>query len=68
VAVVADEAATIIPDRTDDFWWSGYCGTTFFISPETGLVGVVMSQNEPGEFSGLPVEIFIVQGMVFAGL
>lgn len=43
-------------------------GTTFFISPETGLVGVVMSQNEPGEFSGLPVEIFIVQGMAFAGL
>jgi hypothetical protein len=32
------------------------------------LVGVVMSQNEPGEFSGLPVEIFIVQGMAFAGL
>ena len=68
LAVVADEDATIMPDRTGDFWWSGYYGTTFFISPETGLVGVVMSQNEPGEFSGLPVEIFIVQGMAFAGL
>ncbi len=68
VAVVADEDATIMPDRNDDFWWSGYYGTTFFVSPETGLVGVVMSQNEPGEFSGLPVEIFIVQGIAFAGL
>ena len=68
VAVVADEDATIMPDRTGDFWWSGYYGTTFFISPATGLVGVVMSQNEPGEFSGLPVEIFVVQGIAFAGL
>ena len=40
----------------------------FLSVPETGLVGVVMSQNEPGEFSGLPVEIFIVQGIAFAGL
>ena len=68
MAVVADENETIIPDRTGDFWWSGYYGTTFFVSPETGLVGVIMSQNEPGEFSGLPVEIFIVQGLAFAGL
>ena len=68
VAVVADEDATVMPDRTGDFWWSGYYGTTFFVSPKTGLVGVVMSQNEPSEFSGLPVEIFIVQGIAFAGL
>ena len=68
MAVVADENATIMPDRTGDFWWSGYYGTTFFVSPETGLAGVIMSQNEPGEFSGLPVEIFIVQGLAFAGL
>jgi CubicO group peptidase (beta-lactamase class C family) len=68
MAVVADEDATITPDRTGDFWWSGYYGTTFFVSPETGLVGVVLSQNEPGEFSGLPIEIFLVQGLAFAGL
>jgi CubicO group peptidase (beta-lactamase class C family) len=68
MAVVADENATIMPDRTGDFWWSGYYGTTFFVSPETGLAGVIMSQNEPGEFSGLPVGIFIVQGLAFAGL
>ena len=45
MAVVADENETIIPARTGDIWWSGYYGTTFFVSPETGLVGVIMSQN-----------------------
>lgn len=68
MAVVADADATLTPDRNGDFWWSGYCGTVFFVSPETGLVGVIMSQNEPSEFSGLPVEIFIIQGLAFAGL
>jgi CubicO group peptidase (beta-lactamase class C family) len=68
MAVVADEDATITPDRTGDFWWTGYLGTTFFVSPKTGLVGVILSQNEPTEFSDLPVEIFIIQGLAFAGL
>ncbi|MBK6739354.1 MAG: beta-lactamase family protein [Haliea sp.] len=68
MAVVADEDASLIPDRTGDFWWSGYLGTTFFVSPSTGLVGVVLSQNEPGEFSGLPMQVYIIQGLAFAGL
>jgi CubicO group peptidase (beta-lactamase class C family) len=68
MAVVADADASIMADRDGDFWWSGYLGTTFFVSPETGLVGVILSQNEPSEFSGLPVEIFIVQALAYAGL
>lgn len=67
MAVVADEEASITPDRNGDFWWSGYYGTTFFVSPETGLVGVIFSQNEPGEFSGLPVEVYVIQGLAMAG-
>jgi hypothetical protein len=31
-------------------------------------VGVVLSQNEPSKFSGLPFEIFVIQGLAFAGL
>jgi hypothetical protein len=31
-------------------------------------VGVVLSQNEPGEYSGLPIQIFIIQALAFAGL
>ena len=68
MAVVADEDASLTPDRTGDFWWSGYLGTTFFVSPQTGLVGVVFSQNEPNEFSGLPMQIYLIQGLAFAGL
>jgi CubicO group peptidase (beta-lactamase class C family) len=68
MAVVADADASLIPDRTGDFWWSGYYGTSFFVSPETGLVGVILSQNEPGEFSGLPIEIYLIQGLALAGL
>ena len=67
MAVVADADASLPPDRTGDFWWSGYYGTTFFVSPETGLVGVIFSQNEPGEFSGLPIEVYVIQGIALAG-
>jgi CubicO group peptidase (beta-lactamase class C family) len=68
MAVVADEERTLTPDRTGDFWWSGYFGTTFVVSPSTGLVGVVYTQNEPGEFSGLPYQVYILQGVALAGL
>jgi CubicO group peptidase (beta-lactamase class C family) len=68
MAVVADADASLIADRTGDFWWSGYLGTTFFVSPATGLVGVILSQNEPGEFSGRPIEVYILQALAFAGL
>jgi CubicO group peptidase (beta-lactamase class C family) len=68
MAVVADEDATITPDRNGDFWWAGYYGTTFFVSPSTGLVGVVMTQNEPKEYSGDPIAVFVVQALAFAGL
>lgn len=67
MAVVADEEASLTPDRNGDFWWSGYYGTTFFVSPSTGLVGVIFSQNEPGEFSGLPVEVYVIQAIALAG-
>lgn len=31
-----------------DFGWSGYFDTEFFISPATGVVAVIMSQEQPG--------------------
>ena len=33
-----------------------------------GLVGVILTQNEPGEFSGLPYEVYVLQGLALAGL
>ena len=68
MAVVADAEASRTPDRNGDFWWSGFYGTQFFVSPETGLVGVIMTQNKPGEFSGINHQPYIVQGLAFAGL
>lgn len=68
LAVVADADATITPDKNGDFWWAGYYGTTFFVSPSTGLVGVIISQNEPGEHSGLPIALYLIQGLAYAGL
>ncbi len=35
-----------------DYFWSGYFDTSFFVSPATGLVAVMMSQEEPGPYSG----------------
>ena len=68
MAVVADAEASIFADRDGDFWWSGYYGTTFFVSPETGLVGVIMTQNEPGPYSGINDQAYELQGLAFAGL
>ena len=68
VSVVVDADATPFSDRDGDFWWAGYFGTTFFVSPESGLVGVVISQNQPGPHSGLPIAIYVAQGLAFAGL
>ncbi|MAE95871.1 MAG: serine hydrolase [Deltaproteobacteria bacterium] len=68
LSVVADAAATPFSDRDGDFWWGGYYGTTFFVSPESGLVGVVLSQNEPGPHSGLPLALYVAQALAFAGL
>ncbi|MAT92914.1 MAG: serine hydrolase [Halioglobus sp.] len=68
MAVVADAEASAMPDRDGDFWWSGYYGTTFFVSPSTGLVGVIMTQNEPGQYSGINYQAYIVQGLAFGGL
>ena len=68
VAVTADADASLIPDRNGDFWWAGYFGTAFFVSPETGLVGVILSQNEPGDYSDTPIAVYVAQALAFAGL
>jgi CubicO group peptidase (beta-lactamase class C family) len=52
VSVVADEDATLMASRNGDFWWSGAYGTHFWISPETGIVIVVLQQNKMGENGG----------------
>ena len=68
VSVVVDADGTPFTDRNGDFWWAGYFGTTFFVSPETNLVGVILSQNEPGPHSDMPIGIYVAQGLAFAGL
>jgi len=68
LSVVADAEASVMPDNDGDIWWSGFYGTTFFISPDTGLTGVIMSQREPNEHAPRPVEVFLMQGLAHAGL
>jgi CubicO group peptidase (beta-lactamase class C family) len=68
MAVVVDSDATSTFDRTGDFWWSGTYGTTFFVSPSTGLIGVVLSQNQTGPYSPTPYVIYLAQALAFFGL
>ncbi len=63
VSVVADEDVTLMTTRNGDFWWSGVFGTHFWVSPSTGVVLVVMLQNELGEQSGRPIAPYVVQGL-----
>jgi CubicO group peptidase (beta-lactamase class C family) len=68
IAVVADDEATPMVDRTGDYWWAGFYGTHFFVSPETDLVGVVLTQNQPGPHSPLPYPIYIATALAFFGI
>ncbi len=53
-----------LPGHDGDIGWGGYYGTTFFISPNTGMVGIVLSQNELSEFSdGYQTDIYVVQSL-----
>lgn len=61
VSVVADEDAARMAARKGDFWWSGAYGTHFWVSPETGIVLVVLQQNAMSEHGGAPVAPFLVQ-------
>jgi CubicO group peptidase (beta-lactamase class C family) len=68
VAVTVDADGTPYPDRDGDFWWAGYFGTHFFVSPSTGLVGVLVSQNEPGPHSDPPIAVYVARSLAFYGL
>ncbi len=68
LSVVADSESTPFSDRDGDYWWGGYYGTTFFVSPQSGLVGVILSQNQPGPHSDLPIALYVSQALAFAGL
>ncbi len=70
VAVVINSAKSIQVDRNRDFFWSGFYGTNFFVSPETRLVGVIMSQNQPPEFSPWPGSfgVFVAPAFGFYGI
>ena len=67
LAVVVDADATPLVDRNGDFWWSGYYGTSFFVSPEAGLAGVILTQSQPGPFSGQPYVLFFAPAFAFWG-
>ncbi len=71
MAVTADGDTALIPSKTGDYYWAGYFGTIFYVSPTTGQVGVILSQNEPkgiGEDTvGGPIPVYIAQAIAHAG-
>ena len=70
VGVVMDSKKTILFDRDEDYFWSGFYGTNFFVSPQSGLVGVIMSQNQPQLASPWPGSfgVFFAPGFAFFGI
>jgi CubicO group peptidase (beta-lactamase class C family) len=68
LAVVLDADTTPMPDRNGDFWWAGYYSTTFFVSPETGLAGIVLAQDEPGPNRNRSYAVHIASAFAFMGL
>jgi CubicO group peptidase (beta-lactamase class C family) len=68
MSVVVDSDKSITIDRDGDFWWAGYYGTYWSVSPEADLVGIVLSQNEPGPFSDTPFVPAVAVSLALAGL
>ena len=67
IGIVTQEDASV-PSKKGDIFWGGYYGTTFFISPSTDLVGVILSQNEMSEYSGeYQVPIYTLQAIALSG-
>ena len=67
IGIVTEKEASI-PGSKGDVFWGGYYGTTFFVSPSTNLVGVILSQNEMSEYSGeYQVPIYTVQAIALSG-
>ena len=67
IGVVVKEDATL-PGTIGDIFWGGYYGTTFFVSPSTGLVGVILSQNEMSQYSGgYQTPIYAIQAIALSG-
>ena len=65
VSVVTDAEAALMPSHPGDFWWSGAYGTHLWISPASGIVLVVMQQQQMGnDGEDIPVVPFLVQGLV----
>ncbi|MDJ0851971.1 MAG: serine hydrolase domain-containing protein [Myxococcota bacterium] len=67
LAVVRDPEATLQVDLEGDFWWSGLYGTTFFVSPESGLAGVVLTQHQPFDADDVPYVPHIAQSLALLG-
>jgi CubicO group peptidase (beta-lactamase class C family) len=68
LSVVVDADASITIDRDGDFWWAGYFGTYWSVSPEADLVSVVFSQHEPGLHSDLQFAPGAAASLAQAGL
>jgi CubicO group peptidase (beta-lactamase class C family) len=68
MSVVVDSAKSLTIDRDGDFWWAGYYGTYWSVSPEAGFVGVVFSQNEPGPWSDTNFAPGAAASLALAGL
>lgn len=68
LSVVVDADASITIDRDGDFWWAGYYGTHWAVSPEADLVGIVLSQNEPGPYSDVSFVPAVAVSLALAGL
>jgi CubicO group peptidase (beta-lactamase class C family) len=67
MAVVVDAEKSLTIDHDGDYWWAGYYGTYWSVSPEADLVGVVFSQNEPGPYSDTPFAPAVAMSLALAG-
>jgi len=55
-AVTVQPAPYDHPDSSGEFWWGGVAGTQWWISPKTGVAGLLMTQRQMAFFHPFAVE------------
>ena len=52
-AITTDKEAARVPPSAGTYDWGGYYGTTYWVDPKEGVIGLIMTQKVPNSYADL---------------
>lgn len=52
-AITTDKEAARVPPSAGTYDWGGYYGTTYWVDPKEGVIGMIMTQKVPNSYADL---------------